>query len=99
MAGTTGADYSASPPAVPIAGFVLLASLPATPTRAYVEIQNQSAGPIQIVRDDGTGTNQSSLLLASGGANAQGGGWSSTTFKGRVRVYGASGSQVSAFQD
>jgi hypothetical protein len=99
VAGTTGTDYSANAAAVPIAGLVLLATVPATPSRAYVEVQNQSAGQIQLVRDDGAGANQSSVLLASGGANAQGGGWSSTTFKGRVRVYGVTGSQVSAFQD
>lgn len=98
--GSTGTDYSANAATVPISGLVLLATVPATPGRYYVEVQNQSAGTLQLVRDDGAGANQSTVLLAPGaGAGQQGGGWSSTTFKGRVRVYGASGAQVSAFQD
>jgi hypothetical protein len=99
QAGSTGTDASANAATVPISGYSLLLTIAANPTRAYVEVQNQSAAQIQLVRDDGTGANQSSVLLASGGANAQGGGWLSTTFKGRVRVYGVTGSQVSAFQD
>jgi hypothetical protein len=97
--GSTGTDASANAASIPISGYSLLTTIAANPTRAYVEVQNQSAGQIQLVRDDGAGANQSSVILASGGVNAQGGGWSSATFKGRVRVYGASGSQVSAFQD
>lgn len=54
---------------------------------------------MQVVRDDGAGSNVTSILLAGIGANMQGGGWSSSTFKGRVRVYGASGAQVAAYQD
>lgn len=94
-------DYSANAAAVPIVGLVLLATVPVTGHRSVVEVQNQSAGTIQVVRDDGAGTagTVSSILLAGSGAGAQGGGWSSTTFKGRIRVYGASGAQVSAFQE
>jgi hypothetical protein len=98
--GTTGTDYSANAATIPISTFVLLATIPATSGRNYVEVQNQSAGTLQMVRDDGAGANQSTVLLAPGaGAGQQGGGWSSSTFKGRIRVYGASGAQVSAFQD
>lgn len=98
--GSTGTDFSANAATIPMAGLVLLATVPATPTRAAVEIQNQSAGTLQVVRDDGAGGNQTSILIASGGsAGSQGGGWSSNTFKGRIRVYGATGAQVSANQE
>ncbi len=101
QAGSTGTDYSATPSAVPVAGDVLVATVPATATRAFVEVQNQSAGAVQVVRDDGAGNNQTTILLAAGsGAGTQGGGWSSATFKGRVRVYAAtSTAQVAAYQD
>ena len=99
--GSIADDSSANAAAVPISGFVLLATVPMSQFRNAVEVQNQSASTIQVVRDDGAGTagTISSILLAGSGANAQGGGWSSTTFKGRIRVYGASGAQVSAFQE
>lgn len=98
--GSTGFDYSANAATIPIGGYTLLATIPATPNRAYCEVQNQSAGTLQVVRDDGAGNNQTSILLASGGgAGQQGGDWSSTTFKGRIRVYGAGGAQVAVFQD
>lgn len=100
QSGSTGTDYSANAAAIPIATYVLLATIPATPARAYVEVQNQSAGTIQVVRDDGAGNNQTTILIAPGsGAGAQGGGWSSATFKGRIRVYGATGAQVAAYQE
>jgi len=94
--GSTGTDYSANPAAV---SGTPLVTIPATATRAYVEVQNQSANQQQLVRDDGNGNNQTSILLSGVGAGQQGGGWSSSTFKGRVRVYGPAGSQVSAYQD
>ena len=97
--GSTGHDYSANGATIPLAGTVLLATVPVNAARFYVAVQNQSAGSIQVVRDDGAGANQTSVLLASGGAGLQGGGWDSATFRGRVRVYGASGAQVSAFED
>lgn len=92
-------DYSANPGSV--AGLTLLATVPATASRVAVEVQNQSAGTITVVRDDGTGAagTVSMILLAGAGAGAQGGGWSSTTFKGRLLVYGTAGAQVSAFQE
>lgn len=97
----TANDYSSNPAAVPIAGLVLLATVPLNERRASVEVQNQSAGTIQVVRDDGSATagTVSSVLLAGSGAGSQGGGWSSATFKGRVLVYGASGAQVSVCQE
>jgi hypothetical protein len=100
QAGSTGVNFSANAATVPISGLVLLTTVPATPGRAYVEIQNQSAAMVQVVRDDGLGNNQTSILIASGSAaGTQGGSWFSATFKGRIRVYGASGAQVAAYQD
>lgn len=94
-------DYSANAPSLPPAGTVLLTTVPVTPSRRSIEVQNQSAGTIQVVRDDGAGGagTVSSVLLAGSGAGAQGGSWSSTTFKGRILIYGASGAQISAFQE
>jgi hypothetical protein len=96
QAGSTGTDYSSSEPA---ASGTLLATIPATTTRAYVEVQNQSAGQLEVLRDDGAGNNLTMILLAPAGANAPGGDWVSSTFKGRIRIYGASGAQFAAYQD
>lgn len=95
-----GSDFSANAATIPESTFVLLATIPVACGRNAVEVQNQSAGMIQVVRDDGAGNNQSTILLSPGSAaNSQGGGWSSVTFKGRVRVYGVTGAQISAFQE
>ena len=99
-AGGAGTDLSANEATVPIATYVLLATVPATPSRAAVEVQNQSATTVQVVKDDGADNELTTILLASGGAvNTQGGSWMSLTFKGRVRVYGPTGSQVSVSQE
>jgi hypothetical protein len=96
----TGGDFSANAAAIPMATFVLLATIPKTSGRVSVQVQNQSAAVIQVVRDDGVGGNQTTILLSPGsGAATQGGLWASDTFKGRIRVYGASGAQVSASQE
>jgi len=99
--GSTGIDYSANPIAIPLAGNVLLATIPASPTRAAAEVQNlSSTNVVQVVRDDGLGGNTTSILLGPGPVSGQPGGyWSSTTFKGRVRVYAPSGTPVSVDQD
>ena len=92
-------DFSANAAAVPLPGLVLLATIPANAARYACEVQNQSTATIQLVRDDGT-ANASSIMLGAGSTTgAQGAGWSSTTFKGRVRIYGAAGARVSAFQE
>jgi hypothetical protein len=87
-AGSTGSDASANNPTLPPAGTSLVATLPATPTRAEWVLQNRSTDTIIEVRDDGAGNNQTVLSL-SGAATAggQGGSDGSLTFKGRVRVY------------
>lgn len=100
IAGNTPATYSANPPAIPIATYVLLATVPANPQRAGVEVQNQSAATIQLVRDDGSPNAQVSILLASGGAaGVAGSSWFSDVFQGRVLIYGPSGSQIAAWED
>ncbi len=98
---TASADYSANAAAIPIAGYVLLLTIPANGTRNSVEVQNQSTDTVQLVRDDGAGDGQTSLMLAPAAAvGGQGGGWSSTTFLGRLRVYApSSGDRVAAYQE
>ena len=98
--GGSGTDYSANSGAPAATAGNLLLTIPATANRAFVEVQNQSSGTISLIRDDGAGNNQTLILLAPGaGAGSQGGGWSSGTFKGRVRIYGPAGAQVAAYQE
>jgi len=95
LAGSTGTDNSANAVAIPADGtFVLLATIPVNATRFKVSVQNQAAINLQVVRDDGAGANQTSLFLTGPFGN-----WESSTFKGRVRVYGPSGTSVAAYQD
>ncbi|HEY0182348.1 MAG TPA: hypothetical protein VGC09_06015 [Rhodopila sp.] len=95
--GDAGTDYSVAAPAVPLDGtFELLATIPLNLSRAYCIVQNQSADTLQIVADDGTGANQTTFLLASGGAGNQGGAIDMSNEKGRIRIYGPPGSQVAA---
>jgi len=97
-AGSTGYDYSANGLTTPPG--VLLATVPANDSRLHVEVQNQSAADITLVRDDGANGQRSVIVLATGGAvGAQGGGWASSTFRGRVRVYGPTGSRISVMED
>ena len=95
-----GQDYSANPATVPLSGYVLIATIPAT-LRGSLEIENQSTDTVQVVRDDGFGNQLSSIMLAPApGVGAQGGSWSSTTFRGRVRVYAPSSTdRVAAYQE
>jgi hypothetical protein len=100
QAGGSGTDFSANSGAAAATAGNLLLTVPATAARAFVEVQNQSAATLSLVRDDGAGNNQTLILLAPGsGAGSQGAGWSSATFKGRVRVYGTAGAQVAAYQE
>jgi hypothetical protein len=98
QSGSTGQDFSANAPAN---SANLLATVPVNALRNSIEVQNQSAEQIQVVLDDGAGNNVSRLLLAPGtGANTQGGDWQSFTFKGRVRIFGATAAdQVFVHQD
>jgi len=103
-AGSTGRDYSAGAPSLPdigaafgsgvYAGYVAVATRAANPTRANIDVENCTGGPIVVVRDDGTAAsgaapaNASVFALGGGVApGAQGGAWSTTTFKGRLQIY------------
>ena len=110
--GSTGLDYSANKPALPnvganfaasgpFASYVLVATVPASPTRNNVDIENISGSQIAVIRDDGTAAsaaapaNASVFALGAGsGAGAQGGAWSSTTFKGRLQIYAPSSTAI-----
>jgi hypothetical protein len=107
-AGTTGLDYSTNKPTLPNVGanfaasgpyasYILITTVPASATRNSVDIENTSGAQIAIIRDDGTAAaapvNASVFALGGGsGAGAQGGAWSSQTFKGRLQIYSASSS-------
>jgi hypothetical protein len=113
-AGSTGTDASANKPALPnvganfagagpFASYFLVATVPASPTRNNVDVENTSGAQIAIVRDDGTASggaapvNASVFSLGGGaGAGAQGGAWSSTTFKGRLQIYAPSSGAIVA---
>lgn len=85
--GGIGTDYSANKPSLPAD---LLATVPATPARNSVEIQNDSADPLAVVLDDGSGGQVSIWILGPIPATGPRAEWRSQTFKGRVQVYGAS---------
>jgi hypothetical protein len=109
-AGSVGSDLSANKPALPAVGqpfaaagpyasYVLIATVPASPSRNNVDIENISGAQIAVVRDDGTAgsgaaPNNASVfsLVGNSVAGAQGGSWSSTTFKGRLQIYAPSAS-------
>lgn len=119
LPGSTGADYSANSPAIPVVGsafasggascpsYVLLKTIPPSATRANVDVEDQSGGQVCVVRDDGTAAagsapvNASVVVLGGGAAaGAQGGSYTSTTFKGRLQIYAPSTSaQVAAFTE
>ena len=112
QAGTTGLDYSANKPTLPniganfaasgtYASYVLIATVPASPSRNNVDIENISGAQIAVVRDDGTAAsgaapNNASVFALGGGsaAGAQGGSWSSQTFKGRLQIYAPSSTAI-----
>ncbi|MEZ7525200.1 hypothetical protein [Burkholderia vietnamiensis] len=93
-----GAAFGASGP---YANYVLVATVPALATRNNVDIENISGAQIAVVRDDGTAANgaapaNASVFALGGGASAgaQGGAWSSQTFKGRLQIYAPSAAAV-----
>ncbi|HEX7906698.1 MAG TPA: hypothetical protein VF534_01215 [Paraburkholderia sp.] len=113
-AGTVGTDYSVNKPTIPNVGavfgnsgpyanYVLIQTVPASPTRNNVDIENTSGGQIVVVRDDGTAatgaapTNASVFPLGGGASvGAQGGSWSSQTFKGRLQIYAPASTAIVA---
>ncbi|HDR9029961.1 hypothetical protein [Burkholderia vietnamiensis] len=112
QSGSTGTDYSANKPTIPNVGaafgasgpyanYVLVATVPASPTRNNIDIENISGAQIAVVRDDGTAANgaapaNASVFTLAGGASAgaQGGAWSSQTFKGRLQIYAPSAAAI-----
>jgi hypothetical protein len=113
--GTSGLDYSANKPTLPnigaaqfpvdagnpYANYYLIATVPASPSRNNVDIENISGAQIAVVRDDGTAAsgaapNNASVFSLGGGASAgaQGGAWSSQTFKGRLQIYAPSSTAI-----
>lgn len=103
---STGFSYGVNKPPVPDIGgnfttgiyaeYVLVATVPASPTRLNVNIENLSGSPIVIMRDDGTASsgsppNEYEVFSLEGyyGIGRQGGSWSSNTFIGRLQVYSA----------
>ena len=99
-AGSFGVDWSANGQTVPISGYALLATIPTKRNRNFIEVQNQSIYTVQIVRDDGTGAQQTSVILGPAGSSpGQGGNWTSDTFKGRLRVFAANASAAVAIYE
>ncbi len=93
-----GANFAASGP---YASYFLVATAAASATRNNIDIENISGAQIAIVRDDGTASGgaapaNASVFALGGGASAgaQGGSWSSTTFKGRIQVYAPASSAI-----
>jgi hypothetical protein len=79
------------------ANYVLIKTIAASATRVNIDVENTSGAQIAIMRDDGTASSGSapanaSVFALSGGAQpgAQGGSWTSNTFKGRLQIYAAS---------
>lgn len=86
--GSSGMDASAN---AAILQANVLSTVAANGSRAFIEVQNQSANQLQVVLDDGIGGVPSIILLAAGtGINTPGADWTSNTFKGRLRVFSAS---------
>ena len=86
------------------AGYLVVATRAANPARANIDVENCTGGPIVVIRDDGNAasgaapTNASVFALAGGTApGAQGGAWSSTTFKGRLQIYAPAALTAGAF--
>lgn len=104
FSGSLGTDRSVNGAIVPMAGYTLILTILPNMKRNAVEVQNQSIDLIQLVRDAGDGTQQTSIMLTGAGvAGSQGGNWISQTFKGRVRVYVPTANiatdQVGAYED
>lgn len=104
MSGTAGTDRSVNAATVPMAGYSLMATIGVNQRRNAVEVQNQSTDLLQMVRDDGAGAQQTTIMLVGAAvAGGQGGSWASNTFKGRIRVYAPTGNvaadQIGAYED
>jgi hypothetical protein len=97
-----GANFSSGAPA-PFTSWVLLATVAANQSRAKITVDNQSDTPILCLRDDGTAASGAAPVNATGftlnpkaSAGPEGGHYESPSFRGRMRVFGASSSQFVA---
>lgn len=78
----------------PYANYVQVAICPANPDRTNIDVENTSGVQIAVVRDDGTAITGAapvagSVFALDPGPNPgqQGAAWSSTTFRGRIRIF------------
>lgn len=102
--GAIGSAYGGSGP---YAAYVLITVVPGDYRRFCIEVDNTSGAQVAIVRDDGKATPGNALTNASvfaltGGVavGAQGAGWVSPYFKGRLQVYApSSAAQVAVMVD
>ena len=89
-----GTDFSGSPPSLD----TLLGTYTVVNPGCYF-VQNQSANPLQVVFDNGSGGDQTIQILSSGGAAGSQGGDTNppmSFFTGRMRVFGQPSSQYAA---
>lgn len=95
--GSTGTDYSTNAMAVPLAGYVLVGTLPVNLLRNTWSVYNFSGAQCQYVFDDGNataGTVSPCVLAGGSGSPSQGGSDSGTGFFGRIRAYAPSASAL-----
>lgn len=89
-AGSTGTTYSANAPALEAN---LLATIPADAFRISYFVQNQDVTDLQVVFDDGTGSNVSIVVLGAAAAAGGGGGscgMPGMPHTGRIRIFSSS---------
>ncbi len=84
-----GIDSSWNAPALPAGS--PLQTIALNPVRQNIEINNPTDQDVILALDDGNDGALSLYPLAAGGANKQGGNWSSLFFKGRIQIFSASG--------
>lgn len=87
-AGNTGVDWTLNKPSsLPPSGYTSAKTVPVNAARIEIAVENQSTDSVVLVLDDGLGNNTRMVVLAPALSQpGQGGGWSSTSFKGRLQV-------------
>jgi hypothetical protein len=97
-----GSGFSGSAPA-PFTSWFLLKTVAVNQTRSKITVDNMSDMPILCLRDDGTAATGNAPVNATGftlspkvSAGPEGGHFESTTFRGRLQIFGASSSQFVA---
>ena len=110
--GLTVFDYSSNKPTLPniganfassgpYSGYILISTVPASPSRIAIDVENISGSQIAILIDDGTASNGSAPANASvfslgggGTVGSQGGSWTSSSERGRIQVFAPSSSAI-----